>query len=93
MLYKVEDINTGWKFRKEETDARFQEVFLPHTPQLEPYIVNDQWQGICWYSKQVDIPSGKHVLVRLEGAMNVAEAWVNGHYAGKHMGGFLPFCH
>lgn len=91
LLYKVEDINTGWKFRKEETDARFQEVFLPHTPQLEPYIVNDQWQGICWYSKQVDIPSGKHVLVRLEGAMNVAEAWVNGHYAGKHMGGFLPF--
>lgn len=33
----------------------------------------------------------RHGLLRFEGAMNVAETWVNGHYAGKHMGGFLPF--
>ena len=65
--------------------------FSSHTPRLEPYIVNDQWQGICWYRKVVDIPRGKHVLVRFEGAMNVADLWVNSHYAGRHMGGYLPY--
>jgi len=89
--YAVEDINTGWEFRTEQTPVDIQEVFLPHTPRLEPYIVNDQWQGICWYRKNIRIPKGRHVLIRFEGAMNVAEAWVNEHYAGKHMGGFLPF--
>jgi len=89
--YAIEDINTGWEFWTEQTPGDVQEVFLPHTPRLEPYLVNNQWQGICWYKRNFRIPKGKHVLVRFEGAMNVAEAWVNGHYAGKHMGGFLPF--
>jgi len=91
MYYDYKDINSGWEFWMEQTPGEVQEVFLPHTPRLEPYLVNDQWQGICWYRKTIRIPEGKHVLVRFEGAMNVAEAWVNGHYAGKHMGGFLPF--
>ncbi|MDD2289776.1 MAG: glycoside hydrolase family 2 TIM barrel-domain containing protein [Bacteroidales bacterium] len=89
--YRIEELNTGWEFWKEQDSAQIREVFLPHTPRLEPYIVNDQWQGICWYRKVVDIPRGKHVLVRFEGAMNVADLWVNNHYAGRHMGGYLPF--
>jgi beta-galactosidase len=89
--FKVQDLNTGWEFWKDQEPEATREVFLPHTPQLEPYVVNNQWQGICWYRKVVDIPPGRHVLVRFEGAMNVAELWVNGHYAGRHMGGYLPF--
>lgn len=91
VLYTNEDLNSGWEFWLDGTPENIQEVFLPHTPRLEPYLVNDQWQGICWYRKNIKIPRGRHVLVRFEGAMNVAEAWVNGHYAGKHMGGYLPF--
>jgi beta-galactosidase len=91
VYYTVENINTGWEFRMDEDSRDIQEVFLPHTPRLEPYLVNDQWQGICWYRKNIRIPAERHVLVSFDGAMNVAEAWVNGHYAGKHMGGFLPF--
>jgi len=91
VLSTNEDLNTGWEFWLDGTPGDIQEVFLPHTPRLEPYLVNDQWQGICWYRKNIKIPWGRHVLVRFEGAMNVAEAWVNGHYAGKHMGGYLPF--
>ncbi|MDD4063888.1 MAG: glycoside hydrolase family 2 TIM barrel-domain containing protein [Bacteroidales bacterium] len=91
LLYTNEDLNTGWEFWLDGTPENIQEVFLPHTPRLEPYLVNDQWQGICWYRKNIKIPGERHVLVRFEGAMNVAEAWVNGHYAGKHMGGYLPF--
>ena len=91
VLYTNEDLNTEWEFWLDGTPENIQEIFLPHTPRLEPYLVNDQWQGICWYRKNIKIPRGRHVLVRFEGAMNVAEAWVNGHYAGKHMGGYLPF--
>jgi len=91
VLYTNEDLNTEWEFWLDGTPENIQEIFLPHTPRLEPYLVNDQWQGICWYRKHIKIPRGRHVLVRFEGAMNVAEAWVNGHYAGKHMGGYLPF--
>lgn len=89
--FKVQELNTGWEFWKDQDPEGIQNVFLPHTPQLEPYLVNDQWQGICWYRKVVDIPPGRHLLVRFEGAMNVAELWINGHYAGRHMGGYLPF--
>ncbi|NLH24738.1 MAG: hypothetical protein GX474_09555, partial [Bacteroidales bacterium] len=47
--FKVQDLNTGWEFWKDQEPEATREVFLPHTPQLEPYVVNNQWQGICWY--------------------------------------------
>jgi beta-galactosidase len=31
------------------------------------------------------------VILRFDGAMNVAEIWVNGESAGKFMGGYLPY--
>ncbi len=69
-------------------------VSLPHTPRVEPLVVNDQWQGTCWYRKQFSMKnhwSGKKVYVRFEGAMNVAEVWVNGTRKTTHYGGYLPF--
>ena len=75
-------------------DKTWEGVELPHTPRLEPLIVNDQWQGICWYRKHFVIPSGyqdKKVFINFEGAMNVAEVWVNGQKMITHLGGYLPF--
>lgn len=43
----VQDLNTGWEFWNDQEPEAIQDVFLPHTPRLEPYVVNDQWQGIC----------------------------------------------
>jgi beta-galactosidase len=31
------------------------------------------------------------IILRFDGAMNVAEIWVNGQSAGKFMGGYLPY--
>ncbi len=81
-------------FEMASCDAIWEEVSLPHTPHLEPLIVNDQWQGECWYRKTFSFNTawvGKKLFLRFEGAMNVAEVWINGSSKITHLGGYLPF--
>ncbi len=78
-------------------DANWESVTLPHAARVEALVAgkeNPQWQGICWYRKtfslQKDV-ADKIVILRFDGAMNIAEIWVNGQSAGKFMGGYLPY--
>ncbi|WP_281614845.1 sugar-binding domain-containing protein [Flammeovirga sp. SubArs3] len=98
--------NKGWKFIKEGeilnhslvsqtnfNDADWESVNLPHTTNLEPLVVNNQWQGISWYRKSFSIKKEeeqKQIFLEFEGAMNIAEIWVNGKFVKKHLGGYLP---
>jgi len=73
--------------------AKWENVSLPHTPKLEPKVMDGQWQGICWYYKKFNLPekSGdKEFFLRFEGAMNVCEVWVNGEKLITKQGGYLP---
>ncbi len=78
-------------------DAKWEAVTLPHTARIEALVAgkdNPQWQGICWYRKSFELPKAaadKVIILRFDGAMNVAEVWVNGQSAGKFMGGYLPY--
>jgi beta-galactosidase len=97
--------NDGWKFSRGKGDSlaiiqpgfedqSWESVLIPHTARLEPLVVNDQWQGICWYRKSFPTTremTGKKVFLRFDGAMNIADVWVNGKHRIRHMGGFLPF--
>lgn len=87
--------NKGWKFtRVEEGWPHWTDVTLPHTGRIEPRVVNDQWQGFAFYSKRFFAPKtwrGEMVLLRFEGAMNVATVWLNGQEVAHHLGGYLPF--
>lgn len=81
-------------FQKNTNVNHWEKVQLPHTPRLEPEIVNDQWQGICWYRKNFNLTDdlkNKRLYVKFEGAMNIAEVWVNGEKLMTHQGGYLPF--
>ncbi len=72
----------------------WQQVELPHTPKIEPRIVNDQWQGNSWYKKQFALNNDyrdKKLFLRFDGAMNIAEVWLNGKKMITHQGGYLPF--
>ncbi len=77
----------------------WQEVTLPHTARRESLVTGPpgsdtaQWQGICWYrrSLRLDPDAGQHVALRFEGAMNVAEVFLDGEAIGGHLGGYLPF--
>ncbi len=102
------NFNDGWKFKRCESsentletfkeidynDAAWEKVMLPHTPRIEPLVVNDQWQGICWYRKEFVVESankGKKIFIEFEAAMQIAEIWINGKHKTNHYGGYLPF--
>ena len=102
-----QSFNDGWKYsllddsavndqdfsRPDYDDAAWQSVHLPHTANIEPLVVNDQWQGICWYRKTFQVPDGlkgKKLLIELEAAMNYSQIWINGNEVSEHHGGYLP---
>lgn len=91
-----------WLFTKDKhgagqlpsANAQWQQVRLPHTPVREPLLVNDQWQGTMWYKTQLQLPSERHDQhwwLVFDGAMNVADVYLNGMHVRHHMGGYLPF--
>ena len=101
------NFNDVWKFTKvketknsdidfckpEIDDKNWETVSLPHTTNIEPQTVNNQWQGVAWYRKNFDIPvnpSTKKIFLELEAAMNFSKIWINGMLVSEHHGGYLP---
>ena len=98
--------NDGWRFLlvKDTTqksgcqiwefdDKDWEEVSLPHSAHLEPYVCNDMWQGECWYRKEFTVSSDykqKKMLLEVEGAMGTSRFWLNGKEIAVHAGGYLP---
>lgn len=76
-------------------DAAWEAVSLPHTVRIEPPLeAGRHFQGLCWYRKHFDTDpawAGKKVQLRFDGAMQVAEVWLNGQSLAIHKGGYLPF--
>ncbi|GAL63518.1 glycoside hydrolase family 2 protein [Algibacter lectus] len=100
-------INADWKFKIIEEskdsesdihkltydDSSWESVSLPHTANIEPLLVNNQWQGICWYRKTFKVPKGnsdKKLFLELEAAMNYSKIWINNMEVSEHHGGYLP---
>ncbi len=101
----VSDSNydTQWEFFRSDKvldlanaqqHSDWEKVQLPHTPKIEPLLVNEQFQGDAWYKKTIATESswkGKQITLKFESAMNVAEVWLNGEKLTTHVGGYLPF--
>lgn len=81
-------------------DGTWEAATLPHTARIEALVTGEpgsdtyQWQGVCWYRKRFRLSPeqarGK-VFLRFDGAMNVADVWLNEEHLGRHLGGWLPF--
>lgn len=88
-------INFGsdWTFTKDSTALNWEKITLPHTAQIEPLVVNNQWQGDCWYQKKFDVEKtgDEKVFLYFEGVMHEAWVWINGTLVTHHQGGYLPF--
>ena len=86
------NFGSNWTFTKDSTALNWEKITLPHTAQIEPLVVNNQWQGDCWYQKTFDSPktNGK-VFLYFEGVMHETWIWINGTFVSHHQGGYLPF--
>jgi beta-galactosidase len=77
-------------------DGDWEKVNLPHTVRLEPVNASggENFQGICWYTRhfQPDDSWKDHILyLRFEGAMSVADVYLNGQKLTTHYNGYQPF--
>ncbi|TLX71692.1 DUF4982 domain-containing protein [Labilibacter sediminis] len=104
---QVSNFNGDWEFVKDtgavvkssffdkQSGINWEKVSLPHSANIEPFVITGkQWQGDCVYRKFFDVSNklkGKHVALYFEGAMQVAEVYLNGELVQIHEGGYLPF--
>lgn len=52
--------------------------------------------GVGWYRKTFSLPEhdkGKHIVLHFGGVYRYAEVWINDHYLGKNINGYLSFEH
>jgi beta-galactosidase len=72
----------------------WEQVTLPHTPKIEPLTVLHQWQGVCYYRRKLVLSkddAGKQLWLEFEGAMSLADIWINGQHVSQHAGGYTSF--
>lgn len=100
-----QSINSNWSFHKGDIQgypanktapANWQPVSIPHSWNTVD-VTDDEpgyYRGICWYKKTLFLPASiqnKQTYLYFEGANQVAEVYVNGQLAGKHLGGYTAF--
>ncbi len=98
-------INEAWRFSRGAShdaflpgadDSRWEVVDLPHTwnAQDADDDVPGYYRGPGWYRKRLFLPESiadKQVYLCFEGVNQTACVWVNGHFAGRHAGGYTRF--
>ncbi len=99
------NINQTWKFTMADVsgaqatgfnDAAWSTVHLPHNFQNVSITGGTYYRGIGWYRKHFTLDasySGKRITIYFEGAMTVAQVYINGTALATHYGGFDPFCY
>lgn len=87
------NFGSNWSFKQDEKSSLWQKITIPHTAKIEPLVVNNQFQGTCWYQKEFAVPSNKNkkTFLYFEGVMQEADVWINNQKVTNHKGGYLPF--
>ena len=98
----MRSICNGWEFSREWTEdflagsGAFEQVRLPHTPQMMPLHHSDHesYQMICGYRKNLAVTEdmlGKRLFLQFDGAGHIATVYVNGKEMGHHRCGYTAF--
>ncbi|MBK0369508.1 glycoside hydrolase family 2 protein [Flavobacterium agrisoli] len=88
------NFGSDWEFKREKNNSsNWEKISIPHTAKIEPLVVNNQFQGNCWYQKTFSKKLSKHekAFLYFEGVMQQAEVWINDSKLVRHQGGYLPF--
>lgn len=76
------------------SDATWEHIGLPHSFSI-PYFESKQfYMGYGWYRKSFELDvcdAGKSISLDFDGVFQDAELYVNGHLAGRHVGGYTGF--
>ena len=88
-LAKEEDLNPP-------ANAPWEPITLPHSVRLEPRDVSGgrNYQGVCWYKRELHAQAqwkDRIVYLKFQGAMQIADVWLNGVHQITHFGGYIPF--
>jgi len=97
---KKTSLDYGWKFYRGTpsgtpsdsaySDGGWNSVNIPHSASYDAPTADAEakgYQGISWYRKNFTVSSSKHMqnfFIEFEGAMQVANVWLNGHFLGTH---------
>lgn len=98
-------INESWRYADGDVagaeaigfdDTDWRSVDLPHTWNAEDAFTEsiEYRRGVGWYRRQLTLdPSlrGMRIFLHFEGANQVADVFVNGTPAGRHIGGYTAF--
>ncbi len=98
-------INDGWRYADGDAadaqapgfdDRTWLGVDLPHTWNTDPAIAEslEYRRGVGWYRRRLDLDralAGQRLFLHFEGANQVADVYVNGQAAGRHVGGYTAF--
>ncbi len=95
--------NRDWKFvlgdvpeaaAPDFNDGAWEHIGLPHSFSI-PYFESKQfYMGYGWYRKAFvleEADQGKDISLDFDGVFQEAEVYVNGHLAGRHVGGYTGF--
>ena len=98
-------INSNWGFHKGDINGfpanqadtiRWEKISLPHSWNTTDVTIDSPsyYRGVGWYKKIIYVPQSwqdKGIYLYFEGANQVTEVYVNGQFAGKHIGGYTAF--
>jgi beta-galactosidase len=78
-------------------DSGWTKIALPHPWDAAwdcPFPTSRHFRGVGWYRRWFDVPAdwqARRVAVDFKGVFQLADVWVNGKVAGRHVGGFTGF--
>lgn len=98
-----ETINRDWTFtlgnpagaQAPDHDTKaWRRADLPHSFSQPYFLGTGFYVGHGWYRKNLELPAsikGRRITLEFDGVFQDAVVWVNGHQAGRHVGGYTGF--
>ncbi|MHB0998263.1 MAG: glycoside hydrolase family 2 protein [Armatimonadota bacterium] len=92
--FRLDPLNVGEKDRwyDDKTFDDWGGIHVPGSWQAQGWGLD--YHGIGWYSRSINLPDDwneKNIWLNFDGAATLAKVWVNGQYAGEHIGDWAPF--
>jgi len=101
---EILDLSGLWSFQLDPREVGEGEGWTQRLPAPRSIAVPGSWNeqfadtrdylGVAWYLTRVVVPPswrGRTIMLRVGSATYAAKVWVDGTFAGEHLGGHLPF--